>query len=49
LGVKEISSISGEAGEVFKRLAGWPVQRIAYQWMANGCQVDSDLMRAARV
>ena len=49
LGMQEISSIAGEAGEMFKRLAGHPVQRIAYQWMANGCQMDSDLMRAARM
>jgi len=49
LGVQEISSIAGEAGEVFKRLAGKAVQRIAYQGMADGCQMDSDLMRAARI
>ena len=48
-GVQEISSIAGEAGEMFKRLAGYPVQRIAYQGMADGCQMNSDLMRAARI
>ena len=48
LGVQEISSIAGEAGEIFERLAGYAVQRIAYQGMADGCQMDSDLMRAAR-
>ena len=47
--VQEISSIAGEAGEIFKRLAGEAVQRIAYQGMADGCQMDSDLMRAARI
>ncbi len=47
LGVQEIASIAGEAGESFKWLAGWAVQRIAYQRMADGGQVDSDLMRAA--
>ena len=49
LRVQEISSIAREAGEIFKRLAGYAVQRIAHQWMADGCQVDSDLMRAARM
>ena len=49
LGVQEISSIAGEAGKSFKRLAGQAVQRIAYQGMADGCQMDSDLMRAARI
>ena len=49
LGVQEISSIAGQAGEIFKRLAGYPVQRIANQGMADGCQMDSDLMRAARI
>lgn len=49
LGVQEIFSITGEAGEIFKRLAGRAVQRIAYQGMTNGCQMDSDLMRTARI
>ena len=49
LGVQEISSIAGEAGEIFKRLAGYSVQRIANQGMADGGQMDSDLMRAARM
>ena len=49
LGVQEISSIAGEAGEIFKRLAGEAVQRIAYQGMADRCQMDSDLMRATRM
>ena len=49
LGVQEISSIAGEAGEIFKRLAGYTVQRIANQGMADGCQMDPDLMRAARI
>ena len=48
LGVQKISSIPGKSGEIFKRLAGWAVQRIAYQGMADRCQMDSDLMRAAR-
>jgi hypothetical protein len=49
VGVQEISTIAGEAGEIFKRLAGEAVQRITYQGMADGCQMDSDLMRAARM
>ena len=49
LGVEEISSIAGEAGEIFKRLAGYAVQRIAYQGVADGCQMDSDLVRAAGI
>ena len=49
LGVQEISSIAGEAGEILKRLARRAVQRIAYQGMADGCQMDSDLMRATRI
>ena len=49
LGVQEISSIAGEAGVIFKRLAGYAVQTIANQGMADGCQMDSDLMRAARI
>jgi len=49
MGVQEISSIAGEAGKMFKRLAGYAVQRVAYQGMADGCQMDSDLMRAARI
>jgi hypothetical protein len=47
LGVQEVSSIAGETGEIFMRLAGRAVQRIAYQGMADGCKMDSDLMRAA--
>ena len=49
LGVQEISSIAGKAGEIFKRLAGKAVQRVAYQGMADGCQMDSNLMGAARI
>ena len=49
LGMQEIATITGESGEIFKRLAGYAVQRIAYQGMADGCQMDSDLMRAARM
>ena len=49
LGVQQISSIAREAGEIFQRLAGEAIQRIAYQGMADGCQMDSDLMRAARM
>ena len=49
LGVQKISSIAGEAGKIFKRLAAYPVQRIANQGMPNGCQMDSDLMWAARI
>ena len=49
LGMQKISAIAGEPGEMFKRLAGYAVKRIAYQGMADGCQLDSDLMRAARI
>jgi len=35
--------------EIFKRLSGEAVQRIADQGMTDGCQMDSDLMRAARI
>ena len=49
LRVQEISSIARKAGEIFQRLAGEAVQRIAHQGMADGCQMDSDLMRAARL
>ena len=48
LGVQEISSIAREAGAIVKRLAGYAVQRIADQGMSDRCQMDSDLMRAAR-
>ena len=49
LGVQEISAITGEAGEILQRLAGRAIQRIAYQGMADGCQMDPDLMRATRM
>jgi hypothetical protein len=49
LGVQQISSVAGEAGEIFKRPAVQSVQRIANQRMADGCQMNSDLMRAARI
>ena len=47
-GMQKISSIARQAGEIFERLAGQTVQRIAHQGMADGCQMDPDLMRAAR-
>ena len=49
LGVQEISSIAGEAGEICQGLSGEAVQWVAYEGMADGCQMDSDLMRAARI
>ena len=49
VGVQKISSIARESGEIFQRPAGQAVQWIAYQGMADGCQMDSDLMRAARM
>ena len=49
LGVQEISSVAGKAGKIFKRLPSKAVQRIAYQGMADGSQMDSDLMRATRL
>ncbi len=47
LGVEGVSSFGGEAREIFERLAGYAVQRIAYQGMADGCKMDSDLVRSA--
>ena len=44
LRVQQISDIAGEAGEIFKRQAGNAVQRIAHQGMADGGQMDSDLI-----
>lgn len=49
VGVQVVASIAGEAGEIFKRLAGWSVKRVADERMADGGQMDSDLMRAARM
>jgi hypothetical protein len=49
LSMREISSIAWEAREIFKRLTGKTVQRIAYQRMPDGCQMDPDLMRASRI
>jgi hypothetical protein len=49
VGVQEISSVAGKAGAIFQRLAGYAVQRIADQGMSDGRQMDSDLMRAARM
>ncbi len=49
VGVQEVSSIAGEAGKAVKRQAGQAIQGIAYQGMADGCQMDSDLMRTARI
>ena len=49
VGVEEIASVAGEAGEIFERLAGGAVQRVACEGMADGGQVDSDLMGSARV
>lgn len=46
LGVEEIASIAGEAGEVLEKLAGYAVERITDQGMADGGQMDSNLMRA---
>ena len=47
VGVQEISSVARQAGEILKGLAGEAVQRIAHQRMADGGQMNSDLMRAA--
>ncbi len=47
LRVQEVASVAGEAGEIFKRLAGGAVEGIAEQGMADGCEMDSDLMGAA--
>ena len=49
LGVQEVAPIAGEAGEVLERLAGWAVEGIAHERMADGGEMDSDLMRASRM
>jgi len=49
LRVQEISSIAGKTGAIFKRQAGRTIKRIADQGMADGCQMDSDLMRSTRM
>ena len=49
LRMQKISSIAGEPGEILQRLASQSIQRIAYQRMPNGCQMDSDLMGAPRM
>lgn len=49
LSVQKVSSIAGETGILFERLASEAVQGIANQGMSDGCQMDSDLMGAARM
>ena len=49
LGMQKVSSVTWEAGEIIKRSTGQTVQRVAYQGVADGCQMNSDLMRAARI
>ena len=49
LGVQKISSIAREAGEILDGLAVASVERIANQRVADRCQMDSDLMRAAGI
>jgi hypothetical protein len=47
LGMQTISTIAGQPRVRFKWPASCAIQRIANQRMANGRQMDSDLMRAA--
>ena len=49
LGVEEVASVAGEVGEVIEGLAGGTVERVAYEGVADGGKVDSDLMWAAGV
>src|SRR5580700_8373006 len=49
LRMQEIPAIAGKAGKIFKRPAAEPVQRIAHQGMADGCQMNPDLMRPPRI
>jgi hypothetical protein len=49
VGVEEVAAVAGEAGEGFQGVAGGTVEGVADQGMAEGGQVDSDLMRAAGV
>lgn len=49
VGVKEIPAVAGEAGEVFQRLAGGAVEGIAGEGMADGGEVDSNLVGTAGV
>lgn len=47
LGVQVVAAVAGEAGEVVQRLAGGAVEGVADQGMADGGEVDSDLVGAA--
>ncbi len=49
VGVEVVAAVAGEAGEMFERLAGGAVEGVADQGMADGGEVDSDLVRAAGV
>ncbi len=49
MGVEEVASVAGEAGQGFEGVAGGAVEGVAYQGVADGGEVDSDLMRAAGV
>jgi hypothetical protein len=49
LGVEEVAAIAGEAGEVFEGEAGGAVEGVADEGMADGGEVDTDLMGAAGV
>ena len=49
VGVEEVSAVAGEAGEVFEGVAGGAVEGIAGEGVADGGEVDSDLVGAAGV
>ena len=49
MGVEEVAAIAGEAGEVFEGDAGGAVEGVAYEGVADGGEMDSDLMGAAGV
>ncbi len=47
--VEEVASIAGEAGKVFEGLAGGAVEGVSGERVADGGEVDSDLVGAAGV
>ncbi len=49
VGVEVVAAVAGEAGEVRQRLARGAVEGVADQGMADGGEVDSDLVGAAGV
>lgn len=44
--MQEVASVAREAEEIFEGVAGGAVERIAQQGVADGCEMDSDLVGA---